>query len=199
MEKEKKLASQDYILYPHSDGHFLVVAPDGTEKKFKTKDGARNWVKSHKKKSKPDPTAGRTQKQKSLYRIQNQIGDDEQLRLDSMNVYQDIPKYKPADVKEKFVPNQFYERQRLEYEKELKDQETSDKKASEKYDARIDKIDPQTLDKKLTAIEDAIKLAKADPKKATLVKKLEEQYEDLLKEAELYKPKNTTPRPKANY
>ena len=190
------MSNGKYTLYPHSDGHFLVVAPDGTEKKFKTRDGASKWVKNHKKENEPkpeDPTKGMSQKQKSLYRLQNQIGDDEQLRLDSMNVYQDIPKYKPADVKEKFIPNQFYERQRLEYEQELKDKEASDKK----YKARVDKIDPETIDQKLRDIEDAIRMAEKDPKKATLVKKLRLQYEDLLKEAKLYKPKNT--RPKIDY
>jgi hypothetical protein len=179
------MANKDYTLYPHSDGHFLVVAPDGTEKKFKTRDGATKWVANHRKKNKPkpeDPTKGMNEDQKRLYRLQNQIGDPESLALDSSMVYKkNLPQYTPA--RKSFVKSPLDKSQ--EYEDWLKE---------------VNKIDPVKIASDLQKIEDELEEKKDTKKYATLrrsLKKRKAELEGILLDYEQSKKLKT--RPKVDY
>lgn len=206
------MANGKYMLYPHSkNGTFLVVTPDGREKTFRTRAGAKSWVKEDKKPVKPekvDPTKGMTQKEKSLYRLQNQPDlsdmtredvlrdypdkikkwDDhhEGLLLDSANVYKQVPRYTPSYIIEK----EELERQ----QKELKKKQTDERTKTEKETKRRRDIDPEILLEKIRTIEKKISEIEGDKRYKTLLEQLKRQKADLMKEVEDYQPYYDKPK-----
>ena len=204
------MANGKYMLYPHSkNGTFLVVTPDGREKTFRTRGGANAWVKEDKKPVKPekvDPTKGMTQKEKSLYRLQNQpidkskredwLDDPDSLKqyddhhegllLDSANVYKQVPRYTPSYIIEK----EELERQ----QKELKKKQTDERTKTEKETKRRRNIDPEILLEKIRTIEKKISEIEGDKRYKTLLEQLKRQKADLMKEVEDYQPYYDKPK-----